>query len=171
MLQRQTETVDSVSFSPDGQVIYGQESTGKILAWNSTTGQSSNEKPQAMPSTSLLTSPDGKSKLGILADGKFLGVDPTSEAYLERLANPSPDWLSPQQRNCERLAKWAAWNPSWHAQQADESEKAEQWFAARFHLRLLVEHAPEDAALAKRLKIAEEKLNVSNSRKAIDKTP
>jgi len=60
-------------------------------------------------------------------------------------------------RDC--LANWSAWNPGRHAQQADESEKAEQWFAARFHLRLLVENKPDDAALAARLKAAEDKPN------------
>jgi hypothetical protein len=68
-------------------------------------------------------------------------------------------WLEVGRWDRERLAKWAAWNPAWHTQQADESEKAEQWFAAAFHLRLLVQHAPNDAALAARLAVVEAKLN------------
>jgi len=103
-----------------------------------------------IPEKPLTTSPDGKLRIGI-----DHGVP-----YVERLDNRGPDGLTPQQRwDRERLARWAAWNPAWHTQQADESEKANQWFAAAFHLRLLVQHAPEDQKLAARLKAAEDKLN------------
>ena len=57
-----------------------------------------------------------------------------------------------------KLAKWAKPDPVWHLDQADESEKNNQWFAAAFHLRKLIEIKPSNAAAKKRLQVAEKYL-------------
>jgi len=125
----------------------------KARFWDITTGMlKTDSQPiaRAMTEKPLTTSPDGKLRIG------------TNErvAYVERLDNRGQDGLTPQQRwDRERLARWATWNPTWHTQQADESEKAKQWFAARFHLRLLVKNQPDDATLAARLKATEDNYN------------
>ncbi len=83
-----------------------------------------------------------------------------------RLDNRCPDGLTPNQRwDRERLAKWAAWDPEWHNQQAQESEAAQQWFAALFISKQLVNHAPNDPALAARLKAAETALKAASTQK------
>jgi predicted TPR repeat methyltransferase len=55
----------------------------------------------------------------------------------------------------ERLTAWAKFDPAWHTRQAAEAEKAGQSFAAAFHLRLLLKHDPENAALKRRLSAVE----------------
>ena len=57
-----------------------------------------------------------------------------------------------------KLAKWTKPDPVWHLDQANEFEKNNQWFAAAFHLRKLIEIEPSNMAAKKRLQFAENNL-------------
>jgi hypothetical protein len=59
-----------------------------------------------------------------------------------------------------RYRRWkSAFDPVWQEEEAARHEKAEQWFAAAFHLRQLLAHKAADAdKLMERLKHCEEKL-------------
>jgi hypothetical protein len=115
-----------------------------VLVWDPRTGERlASEKPPATWSGPGAQSPDGK----LLALGQRDGsID------LVKLRPPSEaDVL---------YRRWkSAFDPVWQEQEAARHEKAEQWFAAAFHLRQLLAHKAGDAdKLKERLKRCEEKL-------------
>jgi hypothetical protein len=133
----------SVAFSADGQRLFSKDQSGKMLFWNPRSGQRlADEKPPAAWSAEGAQSPDGK----LLALRRLNGIDvvelrPPSEAEV-------------------LYRRWkSAFDPVWQEQEAARHEKAEQWFAAIFHLRQLLAHRAGDAdQLNERLKRCEEKL-------------
>ena len=53
-----------------------------------------------------------------------------------------------------KLDSWSKPNFTWHFQNAIESEKENNWFAASFHLKKLLEVDPDNKSLDIHLKIA-----------------
>jgi eukaryotic-like serine/threonine-protein kinase len=150
-----TDQVTSLSFSPNGKRIISSSEDKYLMIWDTETGKAQitiKYSPANFRNSLFIFSIDGKRILAEDAKGKIIRWDASFSV------NRPEEWETEQKR---RLQEWAAWNPNWHNQQAGESEKAEQWFAACFHLRLLVQHAPEDVALANRLQTAVENLKVS----------
>jgi hypothetical protein len=50
----------------------------------------------------------------------------------------------------EMMHRHQVWAPTWHAEDAAAAEKAEDWFAAAFHLGRLLQFKPGDQAIQKR---------------------
>jgi hypothetical protein len=143
-LRAHTDSVWSVAFSPDGQRLFSTDHSGKVVVWNPRSGERlAEEKPPAAWSGQGAQSPDGKLLALCQADG---GID------LVELRPPS---------EAEVLyRRWkSAFDPVWQEEEATRHEKAEQWFAAAFHLRQLLAHKPRDAdKVQERLKRCEKKL-------------
>jgi hypothetical protein len=103
------------------------------------------EKPPAVWSSEGAQSPDGRWLALGQRDGSIDLVElrPLSEAEI-------------------LYRRWKmAFDAVWQEQEAARHEKAEQWFAAAFHLRQLLAHKPADAdKLKERVKRCEEKLRL-----------
>jgi hypothetical protein len=127
-----------VAFSPDGQRLFSKDSSGKMLVWNPRSGERlANENPPAEWSGRGAQSPAGK----VLALGQADGsID------VVKLRPPSDTDVL--------YRRWkSAFDPVWQEQGAARHEKAEQWFAAAFHLVQLHRHAAAgDEAAALRVR-------------------
>jgi hypothetical protein len=151
-LERHMGGISGMTFSLDGSRIflkYGRD----YRAWDAASGQPIPDPGPAppLPPGQLLsaTSPNGlltaiTGSSSALLSSTFVRFNDKSERY-ERYVR-------------ETLAEWAAATPAFHRERAAESEKAEDWFAAEFHLRRLAAAAPEDASLKRRLAAAEAQL-------------
>ncbi len=63
----------------------------------------------------------------------------------------------------ERAQRSQNISPVWHRQNAEQAEKDENWFAARFHLRCLLKYLPDDEDVQNRLRRAEVALQDESS--------
>jgi WD40 repeat protein len=146
-LEMRTEAVTGVGFSSDSKRILGRDAAGKVCSWDRLTGQ------EITPCTDA-AQPDGQKEavsadgtLRIYADGSYVcGVltddkrPPSDLVFLTRLNDIGT-----------RLR--------WHRGEAQESETKQQWFAAAFHLRRLIDAKEADVEqLQGRLKRCEERL-------------
>jgi hypothetical protein len=84
----------------------------------------------------------------ISSDGSLWAIPDGVNFLLIRKNSDYDSWA-------EDAARRQATDPQYHADTAQEAEQDEDWFAARFHLRWLVEHSPDDEYLADRLNRAE----------------
>jgi hypothetical protein len=124
--------------------MFSHDWSGEVLVWNLRTGERlPREKASEKWSGQSAQSPDGKLLALGQSDGSIDVVElrPPSEAEI-------------------LYRRWkSAFDPVWQEQEAAHHEKAEQWFAAAFHLRQLLTHKAGDAdKLKERLKRCEEKL-------------
>ena len=168
--------VSSVLFSPDGRWIISASADGSVRFWDSYTiteeqtlaGQcNSPEKETSITDGRYTrceledggqvcwnTSAGGFILNEVLPDdmhrhiGHYKVVNEAGEMRLIR-TNPGYDpWA-------EDTARRAVWDPIYHEQDAADAEKREDWFAARFHLRWLVKHDPENMDFRDRLATAD----------------
>src|SRR5262249_49688334 len=139
-LKGHTDQVVGVAFSPDGQRLIAADFRKNVKAWEVATGrQLPAGQERVAVGTRAQRSPDGQ--LLALADGNLV-----------RLIQVVPD---AQELAYPRAA--ARPHPGWHSGEAQEREKAGQWFAAAFHLSQVLRARPEPD-LYRRLAAALEKL-------------
>ena len=133
VLEGHTKGVSSVSFSPDGQRLATASFGQTVQVWNVESGKQL-AALRAHPSTltSVCFSPNG---------GRVAAASVEGPVYL-LLA-----WESPEDQQKRR--RW------WRKQQAAKTEKAGQWFAARFHLDQLLKDDPNNAEFVRRRDAAE----------------
>jgi WD40 repeat protein/tetratricopeptide (TPR) repeat protein len=130
VLRGHTDWVSSVSFSPDGSRLVSRDEGGKQLVWDPQTGILLNgEAPPVMHSHSAI-SPDGTYRAVAVRDDIHL-------IRLRRVAGSYDPWAEDEERR-------RAFAPKWHAENAEQAETAEDWFAAVFHRSRLCEIQPHD---------------------------
>lgn len=129
ILSGHTDTVTSVTFSPDGLRIYSESELEKLV-WDIATLRKIQDASWEPPSVTTLTSPDGRwyvtfeSKNIVLVDREFKNA-PDEKAW--------------------RGAK-ASFDPFWHQIQANATTMADNWYAAAFHYAWLLKHEPDSLA-------------------------
>ena len=122
-----------VEFSSDGQRILGRDAAGQVLAWNAANGQ-------------LL--PDRKETLAgerTTAVGRGRWVRATAHDRLIQVELAEDIVTAALRQQGRRL--FVQLDPAWHTAQADSAERADQQFAARFHIGCLIRAAPWNADL------------------------
>jgi len=133
-LKGHTSAVTSVSFSPDGTRIVTGSDDNTAKVWDARTGEL---LPDAMVPNQLLKGP-------ISPDGHLEAV---IEGIAVRVIDRRPTALELRREEAERrrehLTRIARFDAFWHDRMARDAEKLNDHFAAEFHLRLLVEHAPD----------------------------
>src|SRR5262249_30522069 len=90
-----------------------------------------------------------------LSGGNFASVDQStgnSSKALEAL------WESLRAKNPQDFTTSEAQVVRWHEFRAEEAEIQGDWFAAKFHLKLLSAKRPQDASLSARLETARKHL-------------
>jgi WD40 repeat protein len=148
-----TTPIAGVGFSRDGKHVVVQitavspNTPGHIFSYDATTGQvidPSNDGPPPAGQREAVH-PDGKLRI-------------KAEDYMVRLYRSGADEPTPEQQAEEEQTKRRR-GFLWHRREAEDSEKAGQWFAAAFHLRQLIA-ARETSAdqLKERLKRCEDRL-------------
>jgi hypothetical protein len=155
-----TKIVEAVTFSPDASRVFARDVAGKAWAWTVADGRPTDpDNPPAASKDRSATSPDwtlraeARGSTVVLLD--LAHFDLGTERF-ERLA------LEPGNR---------VW---WYQQRAARAERDQNWFAAAFHLGLLLKNKPDDADLLRRRESALDKLaNVggSNAPRYMDKLP
>jgi WD40 repeat protein len=135
-------------FSKNGKSVLVKSTGGGISDFDLETGK---ELPTSMftnynylVSSNLQTTPDKQWTVGI-KDGAIILIN--NNLRKEQIT-----------RDIENLAQWAKPSSKWHADNADNSEMENQWFAAAFHLRKFIELNPSNEEFKRRLQVAEEKL-------------
>jgi eukaryotic-like serine/threonine-protein kinase len=125
--------VHAVEFSADGQRVLGKVGTGQARAWDAVTGEEIVPCPDPYPPRLLrrVEAPDH----GLVAEaiGRVIHVRRAEDATPETLRQE-------RQEEAWRLA-------AWHAARAQAAEKAQEPFAAEFHLSRCLEAEPDDAYL------------------------
>jgi len=135
VLQRHTAPIDTVAFSRNGERIVTRDKKGVAFVWDPSTGKRIDGEP--VPATTLpgQVSPDGRSRAYRIAGEAF---ETEADAVLE-IRNPDYNpWA-------EDVALRDQWAPIWHAQDATRAETSEDWFAASFHLKRLLQLQPAPA--------------------------
>ncbi|MBU6401458.1 MAG: WD40 repeat domain-containing protein, partial [Verrucomicrobia bacterium] len=137
--------VQSVGVTPDGRWIFSAEQssfhsddlakiTPRVLApamWCL--------KPTTLPAPELMEVAQAISGQWIDASGAAVPMDPEMlRSVWEKTRTRHPDLFS---TSAERVVLW-------RREQAQECERDQAWFAARFHLDRLTQRAPTDSALA-----------------------
>jgi eukaryotic-like serine/threonine-protein kinase len=150
-LKGHTDRVTSVSFSPDGKRIVSRDIEGATKIWDLESSAEIRLSEDKLKTYKSLSGSDisADKAWSVKADGSDL-ILINNKLLEERIA-----------RDRELLAKWSQPDPKWHSQNAEESEVGEQWFAAAFHLRKLIEIEPSNEAAKKRLQVAETNLKES----------
>jgi hypothetical protein len=134
-----------VCFSPDGKRILTEEKLpgrdrGTVRAWSTVTGDEILPCTDAPPPPEQLKATSSDGSLRVVASFTsvklyyFFPRDPHERAQQQEI-----------ERRKQRL---------WHQQQAQESEQARQWFAARFHLGQLLRMEPSNLILYARRGVA-----------------
>ena len=133
----------SVAFSPDGSRYYSKDTSGKRLAWETSSCQpaADDEPVPDFPDAKEAYSPDRQ--FSVRFEGNTV------------VFRDEAKWAAFDAEMKRRLAAWAKPDPAWHAAHAAKAVKEEQWFAAAFHLRRLARLTPGDAKLPARLAAAE----------------
>jgi hypothetical protein len=140
------DAATGVAYSRDGTQISGKDRTGKMLTWDTATGQLlPDAKPVPIPQQTEAISPDG-SQRAFIEEGQIKVVlieeqkrqQARDRAFLERLARP---------------------DPAYHRQRAEQYETSDDLFAAAFHLRRLLLIEPKDASVRQRLAGVQGKLD------------
>ncbi len=127
----------TVALSGDGTRIFAQEAGGKIVAWDSVSGQLLPDAPPNMPPGGPQAStPDGKLRVRIENDVIRVYRADWEQARQQRKA-----------RDREFLERLARFDPDRHRQQLDEALAVGDDFAIAFHLERLVREQPWDASL------------------------
>ena len=141
------EWLRSVAISPDGKFIFSEDDQGNKKFWKTENGK---ELPF---SEAIKIKEQFANNSTVSQDNEWSVEIQGTEARLvnnklrkERIA-----------RDKENLARWATPNPNWHLAQAIESEKNNQWFAATFHLKKLLEFESYKEDATKRLASIEKK--------------
>jgi WD40 repeat protein len=139
-LQGHIQEVRSVAFSADGERVFGWDAGNNVRAWSVKDGQPTDpvDPPPASNAWSVTNAArtrrvEARNTVVVLLDVKQL------DAERER---------------AERLAEAPGNRLWWHQLRAVEAERDKEWFAAAFHLRRLLDHAPDDLALKQRLAVA-----------------
>jgi len=129
-----TESVRRVGFSSDGALIFTIDVSGTAKVWDTKTGELLPDAPLPERPVNGIDSPDGRWK----------AVIEVNHVYL---LDQSPDALELRRevidRRREYLTRIARFDALWHDRQAHDAETLNNPFAAEFHCRLLVEHAPD----------------------------
>jgi hypothetical protein len=129
--ERRRGFIQTVSFSPDGLLVFGKEAKGKVVAWDTRTGRLLPDAPREMPEGEpILRLPDGRT-LGRRMEGDGVLLIDTQK----------------QMRSRERLAGWSRFDPDWHRSQLLQSQQLGKTFATSFHLDRLLREYPYDASL------------------------
>jgi WD40 repeat protein len=141
------ERLRNVAISPDGKFIFSEDDQGNKKFWKTENGK---ELPF---SEAIKIKEHFVNNSTVSQDNEWSVEIQGTEARLvnnklrqERIA-----------RDKENLARWATPNPNWHLAQAIESEKNNQWFAATFHLKKLLEFESYKEDATKRLASIEKK--------------
>jgi len=130
-----TLTASSVRFTRDGTRIVTANADGTKRVWDSRTGAWLSGEQVPEPLIEGPVSPDGR--WSVVSEGDHLRVTDR-----RRLA----DRVAPREeveRRREYLTRLARFDPFWHARQARDAEQRNDPFAAEFHLRLLIQYAPD----------------------------
>ena len=145
------EWLRNVAISPDGKFIFSEDDQGNKKFWKTENGK---ELPF---SEAIKIKEHFINNSTVSQDNEWSVEIQGTEARLvnnklrqERIA-----------RDKENLARWATPNPNWHLAQAIESEKNNQWFAATFHLKKLLEFESYKEDATKRLASIEKKANAN----------
>jgi hypothetical protein len=143
--QYESGPAGNVAFSPDGAKLGAQTKGGESWIWDLTSGEGTAteiEPDWQKWDAEGSSSPDRQWRACPGSDGTILLVKPLPPdgfeiGYREAMARPDPDW---------------------HWQQAQQCEKDDSWFAARFHCEQVLKSRPNDAAAKKLLAAAREHL-------------
>jgi hypothetical protein len=130
--------VSRVAVSSDGERIFAQEDSGKILAWNSATGQLLPDPPDAMP-------PGGQE--ASTADGTLRVRIENGNLRVYR-ADLEQERQQREARNRDLLEGLARFDPDWHQEQLKEALGAKDDFAAACHLYALARGCARSVPLA-----------------------
>jgi WD40 repeat protein/tetratricopeptide (TPR) repeat protein len=127
-----TQPVSAAAFSPDGRRIVARTADGAVRAWDAGTGL------EVVPCTDR-----APARGGLPADSAAAGLRLSlahGTLQVRRLADLTPAALARQRREAQQDAA------AWHRAQADEGERAGDWFAVAFHIKHLLEAEPKRAA-------------------------
>ena len=124
ILNVRASTVEKAGFSADGRHVVAVIKNGEKLVWDAKTGQRVRGITMNV-SPAKLFSPDGKYR--VVAKGTEVQLVPLQPAAEKVLAE-----------HLQRLLP----TPHWHLEQARESVKGKQWFAAAFHWHRLLKMQP-----------------------------
>jgi WD40 repeat protein/tetratricopeptide (TPR) repeat protein len=167
---RHQRAVDHVCFSPDGRLLATASLDGTARVWDVVTGEPLTPPLRHEFSGKVHAAfAEGGRRLVLTGDAERALVwdlspevgDPADLVTLaevltaERLrglvgtgATEKEAWLRAyQQRKAGQPARFAVSRQevlAWHRRQAEDAERAEDWFAAHWHARRLVERKPDD---------------------------
>lgn len=144
-----TDELAGVGFSADGMLIVARTHNGEVRSWNAFSGQ------PVIPCTAP-PPPDGQMEAFSADDSLHIQID-GSKIRVRRMDEhrPAADLIA-----LPRLNDLSA-RLRWHRSEAADSESKQQWFAAAFHLRQLINAKEADAdKLQVRLDRCEKKINL-----------
>lgn len=173
-------------FSPDGTRVLTASRDGTARVWDAATGEPiSPALRHAAEVGDAVFSPDGLHAVTAsddhtvrlwslpatawpVADLEVLAralsgsrLDPTGNTEALDPDDWQRAWRDLKARHPEAVAASPAEAATWHLRQAEASERAGQWSAARFHLQQLLAAEPDDPELRQRLEAVEAKLRES----------
>jgi WD40 repeat protein len=139
----------SVGFSADGKRVYARDRDQNSWAWETASGLAAptDEPIPNFPAATEAWTADRK------LSARFQG----STVQLR----DEVKWAKFNTEQPRRLMEFTKSDPDWHSGQADDAEKANNWFAARFHLRILAKLTPGDEDVKTRLTTAEDHLKLN----------
>jgi WD40 repeat protein/serine/threonine protein kinase len=128
-----TQPIQAVHFDTPRGLVFAKQKDGAILAWDATTGQSSDAtNPPEFAALSETISPDGK--LRAECSGWCVHIQD------RRLPGNDNSWPLPDVADRTR----------YHREQADQAEKQKRWFAVSYHIGRLLLDDPKNEDLMKR---------------------
>jgi WD40 repeat protein/serine/threonine protein kinase len=115
----------NVAFSADGLRLFGRDAKDAVVCWNIETGD---PVEVVDPPAKLLENPDDRAARTRSRDGRWSAIPLHNHVRLIDRQQP----LSPEEQ-AFREAKTRL-DATWHSQQAEAAEQAQQWYAAALHL-------------------------------------